>query len=294
MSWLYFLSFKWGSWSRAVIRSLLLAGIFFLFLSLSALAQTVYVKGSVVNVRLGPSTKYKVIAQLTKGYPVKIVGSQDNWYFIEFGDERGWIYGKLVASWKKINLSYFSLDKVQPAWVNLFKDVSPGKVILKRNQFVPLNQVRIINPLPLRIKDVSLGVVEGETENLLSVNITVEGMPLIERLDEQLAPGKVSLNFKSLIFQESIDLPVRHIITWNQEIDSQSIEPKKTVEIFLVGRPDFSEVVLSEKTKVLILVYSPDLVLSAGAPPAEYYLWGAQVVELPGLFTLVNGQEEKW
>jgi len=132
-----------------------------------------------------------------------------------------------VASWKKINLSHFSLDKVQPAWVNLFKDVSPGKVILKRNQFVPLNQVRIINPLPLRIKDVSLGVVEGETENLLSVSITVEGMPLIERLDEQLASGKVSLNFKSLIFQESIDLPVRHIITWNQEIDSQSIEPKK-------------------------------------------------------------------
>jgi len=290
VSWLYFLFFRRGSWSGAVAKSWLLAGIFFLFLSLSALAQTVYVKGSVVNVRLGPSTKYKVITQLTKGYPVKIVGSQDNWYFIEFGDERGWIYGKLVASWKKINLSYFSLDKVQPTWVNLFKDVSPGKVILKRNQFVPLNQVRVINPLPLRIKDVSLGVVEGETENLLSVSIAVEGMPLIERL----APGKVSLNFKGLIFQESIDLPVRHIITWNQEIDSQSIEPKKTVDIFLVGRPDFSEVVLSEKTKILILAYSPASVLSAGALPAEYYLWGAQEVELPGLFTLVNGQEEKW
>ncbi len=290
MSWSYFLFFRRGSWSGAVIRSWLLAGIFFLFLSLSVLAQTVYVKGSVVNVRLGPSTKYKVITQLTKGYPVKIVGSQDNWYFIEFGDDRGWIYGKLVASWKKINLSYFSLDKAQPAWVNLFKDVSPGKVMLKRNQFVPLNQVRIINPLPLRIKDVSLGVVEGETENLLSVSITVEGMPLIERL----APGKVSLNFKGLIFQESIDLPVRHIITWNQEIYSQSIEPKKTVEIFLVGRPDFSEVVLSEKTRILILVCSPDSVLSAGVPPASYYLWGAQAIELPGLFDLVNGQEEKW
>ena len=294
MSWSYFLFFRRGSWSGAVAKSWLLAGIFFLFLSLSVLAQTVYVKGSVVNVRLGPGTKYKVITQLTKGYPVKIVGSQDNWYFIEFGDERGWIYGKLVASWKKINLSYFSLDKVQPAWVNLFKDVSPGKVMLKRNQFVPLNQVRTINPLPLRIKDVSLGVVEGETENLLSVSITVEGMPLIERLDEQLAPGKVSLNFKGLIFQESIDLPVRHIITWNQEIDFQSIEPKKTVEIFLVERPDFSEVVLSEKTRILILAYSPDLALSTGAPPASYYLWGAQAVELPGLFDLVNGQEEKW
>lgn len=294
MSWSYFLFFRRGSWSGAVAKSWLLAGIFFLFLSLSVLAQTVYVKGSVGNVRLGPSTKYQVITQLTKGYPVKIVGSQDNWYFIEFGDERGWIYGKLVASWKKINLSYFSLDKAQPAWVNLFKDVSPGKVMLKGNQFVSLNQVRIINPLPLRIKDVSLGVVEGETENLLSVSITVEGMPLIERLDEQLAPGKVSLNFKGLIFQESIDLPARHIITWNQEIDSQSIEPKKTVEIFLVERPDFSEVVLSEKTRILILAYSPASVLSAGAPPAEYYLWGAQEVELPGLLALVNGQEEKW
>ena len=51
-----------------------------------------------VFVRSGPSKEYRVISSAYRGYPVQIVGSQDNWtQFKDFMGQEGWIYSPLLG-----------------------------------------------------------------------------------------------------------------------------------------------------------------------------------------------------
>ncbi|UCE05132.1 MAG: SH3 domain-containing protein [bacterium] len=51
-----------------------------------------------VNIRYGPGTLYRVLAQVEKNTPVTIIGEQDNWYQVKLPDGRiGWIRKDLVS-----------------------------------------------------------------------------------------------------------------------------------------------------------------------------------------------------
>jgi SH3-like domain-containing protein len=57
----------------------------------------VSVAGERVNLRKGPSTKYPIIWELGKGFPLRVVSSQGNWLKVsDFEQDVGWIYKKLV------------------------------------------------------------------------------------------------------------------------------------------------------------------------------------------------------
>jgi len=58
----------------------------------------VSVTGEKVNLRKGPSTQYPIIWELGKGFPLRVIGSQGNWYKVsDFESDTGWIYKNLVS-----------------------------------------------------------------------------------------------------------------------------------------------------------------------------------------------------
>jgi len=67
--------------------------------TLSAMAaEFVSVVKDGVNLRSGPETKYEVLFQLPKGYPLKVVARKGKWIKVsDYENDRGWIYNNLVS-----------------------------------------------------------------------------------------------------------------------------------------------------------------------------------------------------
>ncbi len=61
-------------------------------------AKMVSVDADMINLRSGPGAKYKVLWELGRGYPLKVIGSKGSWYrVIDFENDKGWVYKKLVS-----------------------------------------------------------------------------------------------------------------------------------------------------------------------------------------------------
>ena len=53
-----------------------------------------------LNIRKGPSTKYKVITTMKKGTQVKILSSKNGWYKVQYKKITGWSSGKYIKKSK--------------------------------------------------------------------------------------------------------------------------------------------------------------------------------------------------
>ncbi|MEN8256313.1 MAG: SH3 domain-containing protein [Thermodesulfobacteriota bacterium] len=63
-----------------------------------AQAKMVSVDADMINLRSGPGSKYKVLWELGRGYPLKVIGSKGSWYrVVDFENDKGWVYKKLVS-----------------------------------------------------------------------------------------------------------------------------------------------------------------------------------------------------
>ena len=84
-----------------MIRKLfLIAFACFLLVAPASLSQAkmVSVDADMINLRSGPGAKYKVLWELGRGYPLKVIGSMGSWYrVIDFENDKGWVYKKLVS-----------------------------------------------------------------------------------------------------------------------------------------------------------------------------------------------------
>ncbi len=72
----------------------------FLLVAPASLAQAkmVSVDADMINLRSGPGSKYKVLWELGRGYPLKVIGSKGSWYrVVDFENDKGWVYKKLVG-----------------------------------------------------------------------------------------------------------------------------------------------------------------------------------------------------
>lgn len=58
----------------------------------------VTVNCSYLNVRTGPSTKYRIIGTTTYGKTFDVLSKDDGWYKVEYKGETGWISGKYVKT----------------------------------------------------------------------------------------------------------------------------------------------------------------------------------------------------
>ncbi|MBU0680864.1 MAG: SH3 domain-containing protein [Proteobacteria bacterium] len=83
-----------------MIRKLFPTLLAFLLLATStslAQAQMVSVDADMINLRSGPGSKYKILWELGRGYPLKVIGSKGSWYrVVDFENDKGWVYKKLV------------------------------------------------------------------------------------------------------------------------------------------------------------------------------------------------------
>ena len=71
-----------------------------LFALTSAVAQKmVSVKGTIVNMRAGPSTNTKILWELDKGYPLQVIKRQGRWLQVrDFENDRGWVARSMTSS----------------------------------------------------------------------------------------------------------------------------------------------------------------------------------------------------
>ncbi|MEA2083053.1 MAG: SH3 domain-containing protein [Thermodesulfobacteriota bacterium] len=77
----------------------LLFGIFVILFSASVChSRMVSIANEKVNLRSGPGTKYTVLWELGKGFPLRVVASKGNWLkVLDFEKDTGWIYKKLIT-----------------------------------------------------------------------------------------------------------------------------------------------------------------------------------------------------
>lgn len=73
------------------------------FATIAFSAQVFTVTATNGNVRTGPSTKYPVSIELTKGYILKKVKKQGEWLKVkDFENDTGWVHESIVKPSKKV------------------------------------------------------------------------------------------------------------------------------------------------------------------------------------------------
>lgn len=64
----------------------------------AAAQQMVSIQGSAVNLRAGPRANAEVLWEVTRGYPLKVVGHQGRWLRVQdFENDRAWVARSLTG-----------------------------------------------------------------------------------------------------------------------------------------------------------------------------------------------------
>jgi SH3-like domain-containing protein len=76
-----------------------LAAVFLLISAAPALAERVSVSVPLANVRSGPGTGYKVLWQLERHHPLRVIKTNGPWiYFSDYEGDKGWIHRDIVSA----------------------------------------------------------------------------------------------------------------------------------------------------------------------------------------------------
>ncbi len=80
------------------MKKILLITVSLVLLCLSTShARMVSVAVDQLNMRSGPGNNQKILWELGKGYPLKVIGSKGNWLkVIDYENDTGWVFKKLV------------------------------------------------------------------------------------------------------------------------------------------------------------------------------------------------------
>lgn len=80
------------------MKRFVLTLLFILLPLFVAHARMVSITGEKVNLRSGPGTKYAVVWELGKGFPLQVIESKGNWLKVkDFENDVGWVYRNLVS-----------------------------------------------------------------------------------------------------------------------------------------------------------------------------------------------------
>ena len=86
------------SWLKKSIAVLILAMLLLCLLPGQAAAERLSIKVPKANIRSGPGTKYEIIWQVGKYYPVQIIKKSGHWYqFTDYEGDAGWIIDRLLT-----------------------------------------------------------------------------------------------------------------------------------------------------------------------------------------------------
>ena len=68
-----------------------------IYASSASAAERYTVAGKVANIRSGPGTKYGILCQAERYYPINVIKKSGNWYEVkDFEGDIGWIHKSLV------------------------------------------------------------------------------------------------------------------------------------------------------------------------------------------------------
>ncbi len=83
---------------KKILHPLVLAGA--LFLAIPAFAtEYISVKVDNANVRKDPSLNAPVVMELFRGYPLKVLKKEGDWYHVvDFEGDKGWIFKKITST----------------------------------------------------------------------------------------------------------------------------------------------------------------------------------------------------
>lgn len=81
-----------------VRQCLVVASLCFTSLTGAVAAEMVSVKGKIVNMRSGPSTRTQALWELKKGYPLKVIKRKGDWLQVQdYENDRGWVSRALTS-----------------------------------------------------------------------------------------------------------------------------------------------------------------------------------------------------
>jgi SH3-like domain-containing protein len=73
--------------------------LFIIFAYLACAGERLTVAVPKANIRSGPGTRYDIIWQVYKYYPIKVIKKTGSWYrFVDFEGDKGWIDSSLVRN----------------------------------------------------------------------------------------------------------------------------------------------------------------------------------------------------
>ncbi len=79
-------------------QALVAAGLSLALLSGAQAQNMVSIKGSVVNLREGPSTRTETLWELLRGYPLQVLQRKGNWVKVrDFENDSGWVARSLLG-----------------------------------------------------------------------------------------------------------------------------------------------------------------------------------------------------
>ena len=85
------------SWHRRA-RLFIMAIFLIIYTGAVSANERLSVVGKIANIRYGPGTKYDILFQAERYYPINIIKKSGNWYEVEdFEGDVGWIHKSMVS-----------------------------------------------------------------------------------------------------------------------------------------------------------------------------------------------------
>ena len=79
------------------MRNLIMTVVFLLLTVSLVQAKMMSVDGTKVNLRSGPGTKYRVLWELGRGFPIKVMSQKGEWCKVQdFEGDKGWVSKKFL------------------------------------------------------------------------------------------------------------------------------------------------------------------------------------------------------
>lgn len=156
---------------------------------------TVKTKGSNLNVRKGPGTKYSIIGKYKNKASVVLTGYKNGWYQVDYNGKTGYVSGNYISTSDKKNLPAFAdgglVNFTGPAWVDGTKS--------KPEAFLSAEDTAMLKSKIFSNSDGSLKTLVAALEDITNKTSSYQGEGsgniVIENATVNIQPGTISNDY---------------------------------------------------------------------------------------------------
>lgn len=156
---------------------------------------TVKTKGSNLNVRKGPGTKYSIMGKYKNKASVILTGYKNGWYQVDYNGKTGYVSGNYISTSDKKNLPAFAegglVNFTGPAWVDGTKS--------KPEAFLSAEDTAMLKSKIFSNNDGSLKTLVAALEDITNKTSSYQGESggniVIENATVNIQPGTISNDY---------------------------------------------------------------------------------------------------